>query len=234
LLTAQGLEVARPGSHRTVVRGVDLDVDAGEIVTLLGANGAGKSSTLLALTGALAGTKGSGSVAGLPLRTAPHRLARRGVAHVTQRGGVFTGLTVEENLRLVRRGGGDGDVRTAVERLPRLQPLLGRRAGTLSGGEQQLLAVARALVGPPSVLLIDELSLGLAPQVVGELLEVVAELSREHATAVLFAEQHVDLALRFAARVYVLARGSVVDQGAAAGFRSDPERLRSAYLGRGD
>jgi branched-chain amino acid transport system ATP-binding protein len=227
-IAVQGLTVGYGSGP--AVRGVDLDVAAGEIVALLGPNGAGKSSTLLGLTGAVPGTRGAGSVVGLPIGASSHRLARRGVAHVTQRGGVFAGLTAKENLRLVRRG--DGDVAAAVERFPRLQPLLDRRAGALSGGEQQLLAVARALIGPPAVLLVDELSLGLAPRIVGELLEAIAELAHEHGTAVLFAEQHVDLALQFASRVYVLARGAVVDQGAAADFRSDPDRLRTAYLGR--
>jgi branched-chain amino acid transport system ATP-binding protein len=212
------------------VHDIDLTVDAGEIVALLGPNGAGKSSTLLALAGALPHTDGEGTVAGLPLRTAPHRLARAGVAHVTQRGGVFAGLTVRENLRLVRRG--TRDVDEAVARFPALRSLLDRRAGALSGGEQQTLALARALIGPPSVLLVDELSLGLAPQAVAGLLDVVAELARDHRTAVLFAEQHAELALRVAHRVCVIARGRIVDAGGARVFQEDPERLRAAYLGR--
>ena len=215
-----------------VVRGVDVTVAAGEIVALLGPNGAGKSSTLLALAGALPDTDGDGTVAGLPIGTAPHRLARAGVGHVTQRGGVFSGLTVAENLRLVRRGAGNVDA--VLDRFPALQRLLHRRAGALSGGEQQMLALARALIGPPSLLLVDELSLGLAPQVVGELLDAVARLAREHGTAVLFAEQHADLALRIAHRVCVIARGRIVDTGDVGAFRTDPDRLRAAYLGRTD
>jgi ABC-type branched-subunit amino acid transport system ATPase component len=215
-----------------VVHGIDLTITSGEIVALLGPNGAGKTTTLLALSGALRHVGGTGAVAGLPLGTPAHRSARHGVAHVLQDRGVFAGLTTRENLRLAQRRRDDLD--TAVDLFPALRAALDRRAGSLSGGEQQMLALARALVRPPRVLLVDELSLGLAPQVVAELLDVVAGLARDHGTAVLFAEQHADVALRVAHRALVLSRGTVFDEGPAAAFRDEPARLRTAYLGRPD
>jgi branched-chain amino acid transport system ATP-binding protein len=211
------------------VRGVDLDVRAGEVVALLGPNGAGKTTTLLALAGALRHTSGHVEVLGGGLDR-PNRLARRGVGHVLQDHRVFAALTVAENLRLSarRRSGG---VEEAVDLVAALRPLLGRRAGALSGGQQQLVAVARALAARPRLLLVDELSLGLAPLAVAELLDVLRSWSGRTGAAVLFAEQHVAQALQFADHAYVLAAGRVVLSGPAAELAGRPDAVRQAYLG---
>jgi len=212
-----------------VVRDVDVDVAAGEIVALLGPNGAGKTTTLLALSGALPHTAGEIEVLGRPIRPGAHRQAAAGVAHVVQGRGIFTGLTVRENLRLVDRSG-DATVEV-VDLLPALRPKLDVAAGRLSGGEQQMLALARALAGRPRLLVIDELSLGLAPKVVTELLASLRSRAAGSDLAVLLAEQHAAVALGVAARAYVLAAGRIVDQGPASAFIDDPHRLSAAYLG---
>ena len=152
-----------------------------------------------------------------------------GVAHVVQGRGVFTGLTTRENLRLVDRGG--EATKEVLNLLPALKQLLRTPAGRLSGGEQQMLALARALVARPRLLIIDELSLGLAPKVVAEMLDSLAGRVREQGMAVLLAEQHAAVALSVADRAYVLAAGHVVDEGPATAFADNPERLAAAYLG---
>ena len=213
-----------------VVRDVDLDVSAGEIVALLGPNGAGKTTTLLALSGALPRTAGEVEILGRPIRPGAHRQAAAGVAHVVQGRGIFAGLTVRENLRLVDRAGDASD--EVVELLPALRPKLGVPAGRLSGGEQQMLALGRALARRPKLLVIDELSLGLAPKVVTELLASLRARVAGSELAVLLAEQHASVALSVAARAYVLAAGRIVDQGPASVFTDDPGRLAAAYLGK--
>ena len=214
---------------RPAVRGVSVEVRSGELVTLLGPNGAGKTTTLLALSGALSEVTGRGTVAGLPLGTSAHRLADRGLANVLQSGKIFGSLTTAENLRLAAAS--RESIGRALDLFPTLRPLLDRPAGALSGGEQQTLAIARAISRQPRLLFVDELSLGLAPAAVTQLFDVLARLSRESGVAVLFAEQHVGRALSIADRAYVLAAGRIVLEGSAEQLAAQPERLRNAYLG---
>ncbi|HET6908669.1 MAG TPA: ATP-binding cassette domain-containing protein, partial [Mycobacteriales bacterium] len=215
----------------TVVRNLDFDVRAGERVALLGPNGAGKTTTLLALSGALPTVRGRLEVLGTTKRRA-HLLARRGVANVLQDHKVFTSLSAADNLRLA---GADRRRREQLrEQFPALKRVWNRPAGTLSGGEQQLLALARAVARSPELLLIDELSLGLAPVTVVELFKALADWQVESGCAIVFAEQHVEHALDFADRAYVLNAGRVVLEAAAAELRRRPDLVASAYLGRPD
>ena len=215
------------------LHGVDLAVEAGEVVALLGANGAGKSTTLRVLSGLLRATAGEVLLGGRPLLgLPPHRVVAAGVAHVPEGRRVFASLTVEENLRLGAYTDRSGE-RAALERvlaaLPVLDDRRGQRAGTLSGGEQQLLALGRALMSSPRVLLLDEPSTGLAPQAVAAVLDVVAAVAAE-GTGVLLVEQDAQVALSLATRGVVLETGRVVASGTAARLREDP-RLQEAYLG---
>lgn len=214
----------------TVVRGVDLHVEPGEVVALLGANGAGKSTTLLTVSGLAEQQGGTIELDGTDL-SGMHASARAraGLGHVTEDRSLFTKLTVHENLRL----GGRGDLRRLpelLELLPALEPLLQRQSGGLSGGEQQMLALARALMPGPKVLMVDELSLGLAPLIVQRLLASLRTLA-DDGLGVLMVEQHVEQALRIADRVVVLARGRVSFTGRAADLMGQRERLAAAYLG---
>jgi branched-chain amino acid transport system ATP-binding protein len=232
LLSVRGLHAAY--GSLPVLHGVDLHVDAGEIVVLLGANGAGKTTTLRALSGLLPAT-GSVTFDGMPVLGAdPATLVRRGISHVPQGRGTLGGLSVDDNLRagaITRR---DRDVAADLERSYEDFPQLrGRRrapAATLSGGEQQMLALARALLARPRLLLLDEPSLGLAPVVVREVFERLVARVSGTATAVLLVEQNVGLALSAAARGYVLEAGRIVTAGTAADLGQD-RAVRRAYLG---
>ena len=214
----------------TVVRGIDLSVEPGEIVALLGANGAGKSTTLLAISGLAeqhGGTMRLGDQDLQSLHSAAR--ARAGVGHVTEDRALFQKLTVLENLRL----GGHGDLSgldDLMELLPALEPLLDRSAGGLSGGEQQMLALARALIAKPRLLMVDELSLGLAPIIVKRLLKNLRQLA-DDGLGILVVEQHVEQVLRVADRVLVLARGRISFEGVPADLAGQRERLAAAYLG---
>ncbi len=213
------------------VRDLTISIAAGEVVALMGANGAGKTTTLKAISGLLRPLGGSVRLDGLDLMgVSPTARARKGIVHVPENRGIFYGLTVIEHLRLagVRERGAQ---EAALARFPALRDLRDRRAGLLSGGEQQMLAIARALTREPKVLLLDELSLGLAPVIVERLLPLVREFADKHGSAVLLVEQHVQLALEVADRGYVLAHGELVAADSAERLRGDAELLTASYLG---
>jgi len=214
-----------------VIRDISLTVGAGEVVALLGANGAGKTTTLRVISGIVKPMAGSVALAGEDLaRLSPTARARRGVAHVPEGRGIFFGLTVAEHFRLGPRGE-QLDAEVAFDYFPKLQELQDRRTGLLSGGEQQMLAIGRALARHPRVLLLDELSLGLAPVIVEDLLPIVRDYARESSCAVLLVEQHVHLALEVADRGYVLSHGEIVLHREAADLRKDHQLLVASYLG---
>jgi branched-chain amino acid transport system ATP-binding protein len=211
-----------------VVRDLSLTVDPGEVVALIGANGAGKTTTLRTISGLVKPMGGHVRLSGEDLAgVSPTARVRRGIVHVPQGRGIFFGLTVAEHLRL----DGVRDPEVAFAHFPALRELVDRRAGLLSGGEQQMLAIARALVRQPRVLLLDELSLGLAPVIVERLLPVVREFASTRGTAVLLVEQHVHLALEIADRGYVLSHGELVASDSAERLRADSALLTASYLG---
>ena len=222
LVEAEGLE-AGYGSV-VVVRDLDLRVNAGEVVALLGPNGAGKSTTLLTLSGDLPPLGGTVRWSGAATKAPLHARARRGLSLVTEERSVFMGLTARENLRV-----GCRDIEPALELFPELRARLDVRAGLLSGGEQQMLTLARALARRPTLLLADELSLGLAPLVVRRLLGAV-RAAADQGVGVLLVEQHVSKVLQIADRVYVLRRGRVRMSGTAAELRGRLGEIETSYL----
>jgi branched-chain amino acid transport system ATP-binding protein len=214
-----------------VIRDVSLTVDAGEVVALLGANGAGKTTTLRVISGIVKPAAGRVLLDGRdlgPLSSSAR--ARSGIAHVPEGRGIFFGLTVAEHFRLGHRGE-RLDEQQAYAYFPTLERLRQRRTGLLSGGEQQMLAIGRALARHPHVLLLDELSLGLAPVIVESLLPIVRDYARDSGCAVLLVEQHVHLALEVAHRGYVLSHGEVVLHKSAEELRRDRHLLIASYLG---
>jgi ABC-type branched-subunit amino acid transport system ATPase component len=214
-----------------VVRGLDLTIAAGEVVALLGPNGAGKTTTLRVVSGIVKPMAGRVVFSGQDLASvSPSARARLGIAHVPEGRGLFFGLTVAEHFRLGHRGE-RLDEEIAHEYFPALRELRTRRTGLLSGGEQQMLAVARALARTPKLLLLDELSLGLAPVIVERLLPIVRQFAQDRGCAVLLVEQHVHLALEVADRGYILSHGQVVLHNKAEQLRADRQLLIASYLG---
>ena len=210
------------------VRDVSLRVGSGEAVALLGRNGAGKTTTLMAIAGAIRPNAGSVALDGVTVSGLPsHRIARLGLSLVPQGRRIFTTLSVRENLTLASRGGDLAQVYSLFEVLATRAASAG---STLSGGEQQMLAIGRALMTRPHLLLLDEPSEGLAPQVVRSLADLIARLRREVGVSILIAEQNLALAFAVADRVYVMERGEVVHESAAGSFRDDHE-LQRRYLG---
>jgi branched-chain amino acid transport system ATP-binding protein len=230
LLELSGVE-ARYGPVKAL-RGVSLQVGAGELVAVLGANGAGKTTTLRAVSGTV---RRSGDVIfdGRKLPRRPDAAARAGIAHVPEGRGTFSELSVWENLRLgayTRRGSVKDDAQRVFGYFPRLEERKGQQAGTLSGGEQQMLALGRALMARPKLVLLDEPSLGLAPLLVKEIFDALAKIKSDDGMAVLVVEQNAILALAHAARAYVLEVGNVVVEGSSDELRAN-ESVRRSYLG---
>ena len=214
------------------VKGIDLEVAEGELVTLIGANGAGKTSTLKAICRLIASRAKALSYSGEDISHAQvHELPRKGLVMVPEGRGIFPQLTVEENLAMGAYARGGGDVEKQYATFPRLKERRLQVAGTLSGGEQQMLAIARALMSDPKLLLLDEPSMGLAPMMVARIFEVVREIAARGVT-ILLVEQNARLALELAHRGYVMETGEISLAGKAVDLLNNP-KVREAYLGEG-
>ncbi len=234
MLSVQDLHVSYGAI--SALTGVSFDIPAGRIVTLIGANGAGKTTALRALSGLLRAKAGRVVFQGEDITALrPHRIVARGLSHVPEGRMVFSNLTVGENLAMGAYLLHD-KARIARNRdyvfgiFPRLQERLAQDAGTLSGGEQQMLAIGRALMGDPKLLMLDEPSLGIAPKLISTIFEKIVEINRDHGVTILLVEQNAKLALEISHHAYVLETGHVVMQGPSAELRANPE-LKSAYLG---
>lgn len=223
LIEARGLSAGY--GKVAVVRELDLHVDAGEVVALIGANGAGKTTTLRALAGELLPLSGEVRLLGRATRAPMHARCRGGLGYLTEERSVIMGMSVADNLKLAAVAPA-----VAFELFPVLEPLMERRAGLCSGGEQQMLSLARALGRRPTVLLADELSLGLAPLIVTNLLGAVRTAADDHGVGVLLVEQHVRQALKIADRVYVMERGRIALSGTASEVVDQLDRIEAAYL----
>jgi len=234
VLEVRGL-IAAYGPTR-VLKGIDLDIADGEIVTLLGANGAGKTTTLRALCQMMVATQGSITLSGQRIDgRSTEQIAKLGVGHVPDGRGTFLGLTSEENLRLgayarASREGAEADMERIYNYFPRLKERRAQQAGTLSGGEQQMLAIGRALMGKPRLLLLDEPSFGLAPLIVKDIFAIMRRINQEERVSILLVEQNAKLALDLADRAYLLETGRIVLSGPSGEIRRD-DAVRRAYLG---
>jgi branched-chain amino acid transport system ATP-binding protein len=235
MLEVRDLNVHYGAIH--ALHGINVQVEQGQIVTLIGSNGAGKSTTLRTISGLLRPTSGQVLFEGKPIAGTPaHKIVQLGVAHSPEGRGIFANLTVDENLDMgafTRRDHDQvrKDREKALDLFPRLRERLKQVAGTLSGGEQQMLAIARALLSRPRLLLLDEPSLGLAPQIVQTIFRIIREINAE-GTTILLVEQNAHMALKVAHRAYVLEVGRIVMEGPAAELAASDE-VRRAYLGHG-
>jgi branched-chain amino acid transport system ATP-binding protein len=233
LLSIDNLEVFYGAIQ--ALRGISLRVEPGEVVTLIGANGAGKTTTLRTISGLLKPSQGTIDFDGQQIQGwPPHRVVRAGLVQVPEGREIFANLTVDENLQLASivrkdRAGIRADRERALKLFPRIAERLSQMAGTLSGGEQQMLAIARALIAKPKLLMLDEPSLGLAPQLVRSIFQVIREINRE-GTTILLVEQNANMALHVAHRAYVIEVGQIRMEGPAAELAASDE-IRKAYLG---
>ena len=232
MLSVQNINVYYGKIH--AVKGVSFEVNEGEIVTLIGANGAGKSTVLKTVSGLLRSTTGKIDFAGKDLmHVAPHKIVPMGLAHVPEGRRIFQAMTVEENLEMGAYVGKPSETAAHLEnvfaRFPRLLERRKQIAGTLSGGEQQMLAMGRGLMSSPKLLMLDEPSMGLAPILVEQIFDIIKEL-RDHGTTILLVEQNARMALKIADRGYVLETGKIVLSGTGAELLSSPA-VKKAYLG---
>jgi len=215
-----------------ILHGLSLCVGDGEVVALLGRNGAGKTTTLRSITGLTPPRSGTIRYKGRDIAgTEPHRISRMGVALVPETRGIFSSLTCEENLAIAQRAGSRWSLPVVLERFPGLKERLGNKGRELSGGEQQMLAIARALLTGPELLLLDEPSQGLAPMVVNDVMTTIRELRVER-VSMLLVEQNAEMALQLADRVYVVDHGAVVFEGTPERLRAD-RQVTATYLGVG-
>ena len=218
------------------LKGVSLTVERGEVVTLIGSNGAGKTTTLRTISGLLRPKQGDIKLNGSSIITvSPHKVVEMGIGHVPEGRGVFPALTVLENLEMgafLLRNNAEFERRIDLvfSLFPRLQERMTQRGGTLSGGEQQMLAIGRALMQQPDILLLDEPSMGLAPLLVEEIFNIIRNLNSEHGTTILLVEQNAQAALQVANRAYVMDSGLITMSGDAKVMLKDP-KVRAAYLG---
>ena len=215
-----------------ILHGLSLEVNEGEVVALLGRNGAGKTTTLRCITGLTPPRKGAIRYKGRDIAgTEPHRISQMGIALVPETRGIFSYLSCQENLAIARRPGSRWQMDTVLERFPRLKERLTNKGRELSGGEQQMLAIARALLTGPELLLLDEPSQGLAPLIVNAVMDTIRSLKAER-VSMLLVEQNAEMALQLADRVYVIDHGTVVFQGTPAALRGE-RQVTSTYLGVG-
>ena len=232
ILSVQDIHVYYGAIH--AIKGITFDLNEGEIVTLIGANGAGKSTILKTISGLLRAKTGSIELMGKPITSMmPHKIVKQGLAHVPEGRRVFLQMSVEENLEMGAFTDPADMAKTMAdvyERFPRLKERKRQLAGTLSGGEQQMLAVGRALMGKPKMILMDEPSMGLSPLLVKEIFEIIKEVNKQGIT-ILLVEQNAKMALAISDRAYVLETGTITIEGDAQQLLNDP-RVKKAYLGQ--
>jgi branched-chain amino acid transport system ATP-binding protein len=215
-----------------VVHDVNLMVESGEVVALLGANGAGKTTLLHTIAGLLPAINGTVFFNDRPVTgLSTHQIVRQGLSLLPENRGIFYQLTVAENLRLYKRQGGAVKVEEVFEYFPALKPLVERKAGLLSGGEQQMLSLGCRFIADPKLMLIDEMSLGLAPIIFQRMLPVLTQFAADRGVGVLLVEQHVHLALKSSSRAYVLNRGELTFSGTANALQNQRQFLESNYMG---